>query len=66
MTPSVRLAARLLSHWSTSASLPTAVTAIRDLAASATALAPLMISAAHGLSSWHSRSMIRAGWVLRR
>ena len=66
MTPSVRLAVRLLSQLSTSASLLTAVTAIRHLAASAAALAPRMISVAHGLSSVHTRSIRRAGWVLRR
>ena len=66
MTPSVGLATRLRSQWSTSASSLTAVTAIRHRAASAAALAPRMISAAHGLNSVHTRSMIRAGWIFRR
>jgi hypothetical protein len=66
MTPSVRLATRLVSQRSTSVSSLTAVTAIRHLAASAAALAPRMISAAHGLSSVHTRSMMCVGSVLRR
>ena len=57
MTPSVWLVDSRASHCSVSGSPVTTETAIRQPSAVAASSAPRMISTAHGLRSWNTRSI---------